>query len=777
VHLKLYQVTATIQDQVATTHVEQTFVNQGPTPVEGTYLFPLPEQAAIGEFNMVVDGSTFEGQIMRKEEARAIYESIVRQQRDPALLEYIGRDLFQARIFPIPPGGERKIELTYSQVLPNEGGLVRYRYPLRAQPLVTSGAGVRFVQPIGQLAITVDIVTTRPLKAIYSPTYPVVTTRTGDFSATVGYEAANVLPSEDFDLYFSIDQSDVGVSLMSYKPATEDGYFLLIAAPKVEVDRQHIVGRDVFLVLDTSGSMEGQKMEQARNALVYVLDHLNAQDRFNVIGFSTGVRQFERGPQPTDRSGDAKQFVNSLAAGGSTDINRALLEALAQVDEARPTVLVFLTDGLPTVGEVDAQRIIANVRQETGKNVQLFAFGVGDDVNTVLLDTISQESRGASTYVRPFEAIDESVSGFYQKISTPVLSDLDVNFGEVRAEDLYPYPLPDLFAGSQLVAVGRYRDGGAATITLRGLVNGEAKEFVFDDQAFRTEGGEPFIARLWATRKIGYLLSEIRLRGYNQEMVDEIITLSTTYGIATPYTSFFVPEPQIVTQPRAVDQMGAVPLPTTAPAPAAVVELGRAIERAAERALAAAPAQAPAGEAAVADSRARETLRSATTAVGGAESGTRRALDKTFASQAGMWVDTTYTADLPQQAVAFGSEDYFGLLADHPEWAAYFAVSSNIIVVLDGTAYVVTDDGQPLAAIQEPNQPTQTVSSPQPPAEATTPVAGSDAAVQPATAQPTPSTSSTPRSQQSPLCTAPAFGLGLIVAPGAWAWRRRRRQT
>ena len=213
VQLKLYQVSATIQDQVATTHVEQTFVNQGNTPVEGTYLFPLPEQAAIGEFNMVVDGQTFEGQIMRKEEARAIYENIVRQQRDPALLEYVGRDLFQARIFPIPPGGERKIELTYSQVLPNEGGLIHYRYPLRTQPLVTPGGGVRFVQPIGQLAITTDIVTTSPLKAIYSPTYPVVTTRNGDFNATVSYEASNVTPTADFDLYFSVDQSDIGLSL------------------------------------------------------------------------------------------------------------------------------------------------------------------------------------------------------------------------------------------------------------------------------------------------------------------------------------------------------------------------------------------------------------------------------------------------------------------------------------------------------------------------------------------------------------------------------------
>ena len=775
VQLKLYQVSATIQDQVATTHIEQTFVNRGSTPVEGMYLFPLPEQAAIGEFNMVVDGQTFEGQIMRKEEARAIYEDIVRQQRDPALLEYVGRDLFQARIFPIPPGGERKIELTYSQVLPNEGGLIHYRYPLRTQPLVTPGGGVRFVQPIGQLAITADIVTTSPLKAIYSPTYPVVTTRNGDFNATVSYEASNVTPTADFDLYFSVDQSDIGLSLMTYKPAGEDGFFLLLAAPKVEVDSQQIVARDVLLVLDTSGSMEGQKIEQARSALLFVLEHLNPQDRFNVVSFNTGVRQFETGLQPMSRAAEAKQFVSDLQAGGSTDINRALLEALAQVDETRPTVVVFLTDGLPTVGEVDAQRIIDNVRKQAPEDVQLFAFGVGDDVNTVLLDTISQENRGASAYVRPFEAIDEIVSGFYQKISTPVLTSLTLDFGKVRAEDLYPYPLPDMFAGSQLVLVGRYRDGGPTAVTLRGMVNGQVKVFEFDDQAFRSQGGEPFIARLWATRKIGYLLNEIRLRGYNQELVDEIVRLSTTYGVATPYTSFFVPEPRLAGQPLPDDQIGGAPMATMAPAPALVQEAQKFIEREAASALSAAPSEPAAGAAAVADSQARETMRSANAAASGAESGLRSALDKSFAFQAGYWVDTAYKTDFPKRELAFGSDDYFKLLAQHPEWAPYLAVSSNVIVVLDRMAYVVTDSGQPLVEPQSAGQPVQTA-QPAKVLPEITPV-GPDVTAnpQPVAVQPPPGEPPTQREPQAPLCTAPAFGIGLLLAPGAWAWRRRRR--
>jgi Ca-activated chloride channel family protein len=763
VYLTRYQVTATVEDQVATTRVEQTFFNSGSTPVEATYFFPIPEQAAISEFNMVVDGQTVEGQIMRQEQARAIYESIVRQQRDPALLEYAGRDLYQARIFPIPPGGNRTIQLSYSQVLPYEGGLTRYRFPLRYQPLLVEGGGPRFVNPIQQLAISVDLHATTPLKAIYSSTHPISVARESDHKALVGYEGSNVIPASDFDLYWSVDEGDVGVSLLSYQPAGEDGFFLLLAAPKVTLDPGEVVSRDVLLVLDTSGSMQGVKIEQARKALDYVLQRLNPGDRFNVVSFSTGVRQFARGLQPTSLAGQAGQFVATLQAEGSTDINRALLETLAQVDPERSTVIVFLTDGLPTVGETAAQRIIDNVRQEIGPNVQLFSFGVGYDVDTVLLDTISQENRGASAYVQPNQAIDEAVSTFYQRISTPLLSGLTLDLSQAQFEDLYPYPLPDLFAGSQLVLAGRYRSGGPVDLTLRGLVNGQQKAYTFEGLVLRSAGGEPFIARLWATRKIGHLLNQVRLGGPNQEVIDEIVRLSTIYGVATPYTSFFVPEPA---QPPLT---GGVPMPTSSPAPRAVVDVLKEVQATAVEALSAAHAAPAAGAVAVQDSMAREALRSADVATAGEPaSGLRTALDKTFAFQAGLWVDTAYKADLPQHELAFGSASYFDLLAGHPEWAAYLAVSPNLIVVLDGVAYLVTETGAPMAGatslpVLAAGEPSATPSGPATTATDPAPVA-IDAPVVTAPAAPAGS---------PPFCAAPALGVGLVLLPGLWAWRRR----
>lgn len=767
VSITRYQVTVAVEDQLATTRVEQTFYNAGAAPVEATYFFPIPEQAAISEFNMVVDGQTVEGQIMPKEQARAVYESIVRQQRDPALLEYVGRDLFQARIFPIPPGGSRAIQLSYSQVLPREGGLTRYRFPLSAQPLLVEGGGPRFVNAIQQLAISVDLRSTAPLKAIYSSTHPVSVVRESDYRALVGYEGSAVIPASDFDLYWSVDEGDVGVSLLSYKPAGEDGFFLLLAAPKVALDPEQVVSRDILLVLDTSGSMQGVKIEQARKALNYILQQLNPNDRFNVVSFSTGVRQFARGLQPVDQAAQASQFVASLQAEGSTDINRALLETLAQVDPQRPTVIVFLTDGLPTMGETAPQRIIDNVRQAIGPSVQLFSFGVGYDVDTVLLDTISQENRGTSAYVQPTQAIDEVISDFYRKVATPVLSGLALDMGAAQAEDLYPYPLPDLFAGSQLVLAGRYRQGGPVPVTLRGRVNGEEKVYTFPDLSLRSDGGEPFIARLWATRKIGHLLNQIRLGGASQELIDAIIVLSTTYGIATPYTSFFVPEPVAL-----VGRDGAGPMPTAAPV--VIMELEKVVGAAVEQALSAAPAAPAAGEQAVQDSQAREALRSADVAtVGEAASGLRTAREKSFALQAGLWVDTSYRTDQPKRELDFGSEEYFNLLTEHPEWAVYFAVSPNLIVALDGVAYVVTETGAAMATVTvEPvavaGGATATPAGATSGAPTPEPVAVIVPADEPAAEPPV-----EPPAQQVTICTAPVFGVGMVLLPGLWAWRRR----
>jgi Ca-activated chloride channel family protein len=672
--VEYHRVSVDITDQVATTEVDQVFLNDTLYDLEGIYIFPLPEEAAISEFAMYVDGERWDGEILPRDEARAIYEDIVRQRLDPALLEYVGRDTFKASIFPIEPGDDRRVELAYTQVLENDGGLVKYVYPLDTE---------RFsARPLEEVVISVRVESAQPIRAIYSPSHDVAIDRIDEHTVKVSFEDSDVLPDRDFELYYTVSDDDFGLNLLSYRGRGEDGFFLLLVAPKVEVKEMDVVAKDVIFVLDTSGSMEGEKIDQAKDALEYILDNLNPEDRFNIVAFSTTVRLYERELEPATRADEAWRFIDDLRAVGGTNIDLALAEALAMADGERPQIVIFLTDGLPTEGVTDVDRIIANVDRQVSANVRIFAFGVGDDVNAFLLDTVSQDNRGASSYVRPHESIEEEVSGFYAKVSMPLLADIELDFGDLRVEDTYPYPLPDLFAGTQLVVVGRYREGGRTDVILRGQVNGEEQEFVYENMRFADRGGEEFIPRLWATRKIGYLLNEIRLHGEGRELIDEIVDLSVRYGIMTPYTSFLVEEEQDIFthegREEAAQEMWAES--TAVPAPAAGAE-------------------------AVQDAENREALRSTDKAQDSGEQ-IKYVRDKVFVLRDDVWTDTTHDGTTETVKVGFGSGDYFELAASRPEWGHYLSVGQNVIVVLDGTAYQVTEgDFQPIDIPVDPPSP------------------------------------------------------------------------
>lgn len=439
-------------------------------------------------FTLWIDGEPVKGEILSADEARRTYEEIVREMQDPALLEYADRGAVRARIFPIPTGGERRIQLEYTQALTAEGGLVRYVYPLNTEKFST--------QPLDEVRVSVDLRASQPIRAIYSPSHPVAVSPEDDFHATVGYEEYNLRPDTDFVLYYSIGESEA-LHLVSYRdPADsvdQDGFFLLLLAPRPDTAVQP-VPKDVILALDRSGSMEGEKFIQAQKALKYILGNLNPKDHFNVISFSTGLELYARDLRETSEINEAIDWVDRQSAVGSTDINRALLEAAAMADPERPTYLIFLTDGLPTEGVVENGQILNNFTASAPRSLRLFSFGVGYDVDTFLLDSLAQEHHGTSTYVLPGEALDEVLSSFYARVSTPVLMDLQLDFGELSTYDLYPNPLPDLFAGSQIVVVGRYREGGRTNITLTGTVNGQPQTFTFPDQVFAANHQSPIIS-------------------------------------------------------------------------------------------------------------------------------------------------------------------------------------------------------------------------------------------------------------------------------------------
>ena len=692
--IAFHRVDVQIDNQIAHTSIDMKFVNEGEGLAEGTFVFPLPLDASVDSLTMYINGQPIEAKILPADEARSVYDAIVRQYRDPALLEYVGTQAVQANIFPIPPGETRRIELSYSQVLEVDNGLVHYLYPFDVTSLVSS-------RPVEDASISIQVDSSDPISTIYSPSHNIVINRAMDTANhfRVGWELSDYVPDQDFSLYYGIASDSVNVNLLTYRDSADaDGFFMLLVQPPLVAPQAAVVPRDLIVVLDQSGSMDGDKWNQAREAAAYVLDHLNDNDRFNVILFSTGWRTFSSRLELPAIASEAINWINGMNAEGGTDINGALTSALDMADAERPTTILFLTDGLATEGETETSAILANVNAAARSNIRLFAFGVGDDVDTTLLDSLTRDHRGASSYVRPTERIDEEVASLFNKIGSPVLTDVQLNVSGVMLDSVYPaQPLPDLFAGNQLTIVGRYR-GSADNIdvTLTGKVGGETQTFTYSNLQFRARaGGEPFIARLWATRRIGELLNSIRLNGENRELVDSIVNLSVRYGIITPYTSFLIDENDILSQ-SGRDQAANNLTNTTrslSQQSSGAAAVGAA-DAFGEMEAAAAPMAMP-----MPTMTAAGTLAPGGMGGGGNEGYAQEEQvnpiqsvgDKTFLLQDGVWTDTTFDPDtMETEKVAFLSDEYFALLDSKPEIAQYLAVGDQVIVVLDGTAYQIT---------------------------------------------------------------------------------------
>lgn len=563
-YVKNLRVHTVITDAVAETTVEQTFVNTASVQQEGTYLYPLPEGATPSGFSMTVGDRTMEPKVLSSDEAHSIYEGYVRRYKDPALLEYVGRGLVKISVFPIPPQGERTIRMRYTQILKPQGGLRQYSYPLS-----TSRFGNR---PVGVATLTVKLNTTSPIKNVYSPSHDISIRKMDDRSVTAAWEGQNESSDRDLTLFFSTGSDDVGLSLLTYKSGDRDGYFMLLASPRVTIPRDKILPKHVVFVLDRTGSMQGKKIEQARKSLLFCLDGLNPKDRFDVITFNESPDVLFPGlvPVNADNLAKARRFVENIEASGGTNINDALKSALSLFSDepARQNMVVFLTDGLPTVGETNINTILqqfrdvngdpsaaadvkphgvqlarATANKAAGKHVRLFCFGLGYDVNVPFLDRLADLGRGESDYVKPEEDVEAKVSAFYAKVTAPILANVKLTFDGADTYDIYPKVFPDLFKGSQLVITGRFRGGARGSVQLSGLSNGSVETFKMETAFGEATGAHTFLPRIWAARKLGYLIDQVRLSDNaegKKEVIDEIVRLSKDYGIITEYTSFLV---------------------------------------------------------------------------------------------------------------------------------------------------------------------------------------------------------------------------------------------
>ena len=546
--IKELAVHSRITDQVARTQVSQTFVNTGSNPIEVQFLFPLPHDGVIDKLTLLVDGNELPGKLMPAKEARSVYEAIVRSNKDPALLEWMGMGLFQTNVFPVPAGAERKVAIHYNQVLKKDHGLTDYLFPLSTAKY-TSHA-------VEKVDIQIAIESAVDLKNIYSPTHAVDIKRSDATHAVVSYSRTNEVPNSDFRLMFDVDKGEVGARVISYRPsATEDGYFLMLASPQVKAPDAARPPKTVIFVVDRSGSMSGKKFEQARSALKFVLNNLRNEDLFNIIAYDGSVESFrpelEKYNEETRKA--AIGFVEGLYAGGGTNIHGSLNAALGQLkDNSRPNYVLFLTDGLPTVGVTNETQISQGAKEANQVRARILTFGVGYDVNSRLLDRISRDGFGLSEYVRPDEDIEAHVSSVYRNISSPVLTEVNVSFelDGLKTEDgppvnrVYPKTSFDLFEGQQLVIAGRYKRPGAAKVVVSGRIGGQEQRFDFPANLIEKSADESyaFVEKLWAMRRIGEIIDQIDLVGKNDELVKELVDLSTKHGILTPYTSFLADE-------------------------------------------------------------------------------------------------------------------------------------------------------------------------------------------------------------------------------------------
>ncbi|MBN2353307.1 MAG: VWA domain-containing protein [Spirochaetales bacterium] len=699
--VRYHHVTVDIKDRTALTSIDQVFYNPGGRALEGEYIFPVPKGAVIEKFSMYIDGREMKAELLDAAKARTIYEDIVRQIRDPALLEYRGSNLFHVRIFPIEPKKEKRVKISYSEILAKDGPLVEYVYPLNTEKFSAA--------PLESVSIKVSIESREKIKNVFSTTHSVDTTYLGDRQAVVGWEAGNVKPDADFKLYYAAENTEFGVSLLSHRVKGEDGYFFLDLSPGFWEKGREKVPKDVVFVLDVSGSMAGDKLAQAKAALRRCLERLDSRDRFSIVRFSTEAESLFDALVPADASrlAQARDFVDRLLAVGGTNIEDALARALALGAAAgggqnRARIVVLITDGKPTIGETDSSRLVADVVKGNAGNMRIFTVGIDDTLDTILLDKLTIATRAFRTYVSPREDMAAKLDSFWQKLDAPVLANIRLRVtGGVTLFAVEPKltELPDLFLGSSLTLLGRYRGSGRATITVQGTAGGRAAELSHQLDFPAQEAGDDNIAPLWAARRVGFLLEEMRLHGETKELVDEVIYLARTYGIITPYTSYLVIEDEArrVSGNRlnARDQT----LRNVAPQPAFEEKSKREFESLKDTS--GASGNAASGEvqslrqAQSNDASKTSAPRLTFTDEGGrttdVQTRIKQVNGRAFYNSGREWND----ADIQNQKakktnrVQFASTEYWNLLKNKPETARYLALGTNVRFMLDGELYEI----------------------------------------------------------------------------------------
>ena len=667
-------VRAVLADRVLRYEVTETFVNRGSRIGEADYIFPLPKGAAFQDLQLSINGEMVSGQTMNASQARSIYEEIVRRQRDPALVEWMGYGMLRARIFPINPGEEKKVVVRYQMVAEREGDALRVDY---FQGRQNQGGGWT-VMPVSnrdtrpKSSFTLAYPANGSYGRPYSPTHNLNTIdRNGRREVTIegaGSEISILIPVRKL--------TEPSVSVLAYAPRNEDGFALITLSPPAMATRA--TPRDVTLVLDVSGSMAGVKIRQARDAGKQVLSTLNPQDRFRLIDFSTDVRTFRDDfVRATDRNIDeATRYLESLDASGATNISGALDEALkGDVPSGRLGLVLFLTDGMPTVGEHDPEAIAQRAARERGDR-RVFTFGVGADLNAALIERLAMEGRGTAQFVRQDESVERAVAIVASRLTNPVVTNVRVSVDGVKLSKRYPALPSDIFAGQDFIILTRYDGSGSSTVHFEGESSSGHVDWTSRVNFPETNRENSFVARLWATQRVGYLSAEKRRSGGSREIDDEIRQLGEKYSIPTEFTSYLVVEPQMRRQATALSNVvvtGAAA--AAAPPPSANAKAFEAARDAAQM------------RAATNISAAPERLQD------GDARTVQRVGARTFILKDSKWIDAAASDSMSRIKVKPFSAAYFKLIDAIPELREIVTISDKLVVAGKGIVVEIAASG------------------------------------------------------------------------------------
>lgn len=691
VQVVLDRIDVDVNDAVAVKHYDCHFANPNQGAIVGGVCYMEIEPGSqIDNMQMTVGGEKAQAELIDVEKANKIFQDIVKEGGNPALLEYYGNQLIRTQVPNVPAGGKAVVTLQYTQLLKPMNGVYRLKM-LNTNPKME-------MQVLQHAEINIKLKSIKPIKNVYSPTHDIKIDESVTDGIMVRWSQDNYLPKTPFMLYWATEEGTVGLSAIAQKEAGEPGHVMMMVSPSLGgVKEEDLMAKDIVFVADTSGSMvEGNKIDQLKGALKYCVEHLRKGDRFNIVDFSTTTRSFKDNLVEfnDDVKVSALRYIANLQARGGTAIEEALQTGLGQFaeDDGRLKMIFFATDGLPTIGERDADKLLELARNANKRGVRLFTFGQGLEVNSKLIDMLAYENRGESEYILPSEDIAKKTAAYFDKVGSPMLTDLKVTVAgsNARVFDVFPRQLPDLFRGDQVLIFGRYEGSGNVSVTLSGMVNGRERKFTYDvalpEESYKNE----FVPRLWAGRKVEYLLNEVRKSNKDKELIDEIVKLAKQFGIVTPYTAYLATPDMAKARPG--DVAGRL---------RAGFEEARRIEAQGTQGQPSAPAANAASDAASRLALLRDGEKGDMYKAADAERKARGQNDsvmnvmryigsKTFYRTESGWYDSTYDPEVHKDLknIEFGGEDYYRLLGENTDLAKYFAMG-DVIVRYKGVTYHV----------------------------------------------------------------------------------------